>query len=128
FAGESGMHGDPDPHPGPERIEPRPLDLEGLSGLLVDLLDPGAPDPPARIRLRDRIDGVDPARMLQPLEDCPDLDLPAWRYLRDRAQYWLLPGAQTLSSGEVVSLRTNPQFVEQFLAGFNQQALAELRW
>lgn len=128
FAGESGMHGDPDPHPGPERIEPRPIDLEGLSGLLVDLLDPGAPDPPARIRLRDRIDGVDPARMLQPLEDCPDLDLPAWRYLRDRAQYWLLPGAQTLSSGEVVSLRTNPQFVEQFLAGFNQQALAELRW
>ena len=62
------------------------------------------------------------------MEDCPDLDLPAWRYLRDRAQYWLLPGAQTLSSGEVVSLRTNPQFVEQFLVGFNQQALAELRW
>jgi hypothetical protein len=127
FARTCGMHG-PDPHPGPERVGRRPVDLSGLGGLLVDVLDPGAPHPPARGRVTVRIDGIDPRRALQPLEDCPDLDLPAWRYLRDRAQYWLLPGAQTLSSGEVVSLRTNPQFVEQFLAGFNQQALAELHW
>ncbi len=122
------MRGGPDPHPRPERIERRPVDLSELSGLLVDLLDPGADLPPARRRVTARIDGIDPSRLLLPLEDCPDLDLPAWRYLRDRAQYWLLPGAQTLSAGEVVSLRTNPQFVEQFLVGFNQQALAELRW
>ena len=128
FAGEAGMRGGPDPHPRPERIERRPVDLSELSGLLVDLLDPGADLPPARRRVTARIDGIDPSRLLLPLEDCPDLDLPAWRYLRDRAQYWLLPGAQTLSAGEVVSLRTNPQFVEQFLVGFNQQALAELRW
>ncbi len=128
FAREAGMPERYDPHPGPERIQRRPVDLSDLSGLLVDLLDPGADLPPARRRVTARIDGIEPSRLLQPLEDCPDLDLPAWRYLRDRAQYWLLPGAQTLSAGEVVSLRTNPQFVEQFLVGFNQQALAELRW
>ena len=31
-----------------------------------------------------------------PVELKPDLDLPAWRFLRDNAPEWLLPGAGTL--------------------------------
>lgn len=123
-----GAERDIDPHPAGERVKVRPVDLGAVSEMVCGHLDPRAPLPPARRRVRDRLVGVAPGRELQPLEDCPDLDLPAWRYLRDRAPHWLLPGADTLGDGEVASLRTNPGFVEAFLLGLNQQALAELRW
>ncbi len=118
----------PDLHPGPPP-EPRvTLDLDELAAVLRRRLDPGGAEPPARGRVRRRLRGVPPNRELLPLEDCPDLDLPAWRYLREHAPHWLLPGAETLSEGEVVALRTDPGFIEAFLLGMSQQALAELRW
>ena len=57
-----------------------------------------------------------------------DLDLPAWRHLRDRHREWLLPGAHTLTDGEVVGLGTNPIFVDALMLGLNTEAFAELRW
>jgi hypothetical protein len=77
--------------------------------------------------VRATIDPDDP-EPLAPREPCPDLDLPAWRYLRDRQREWLLPGAHTLTDGEVVGLASNPVFADAFLVGMNTQALGELRW
>lgn len=112
----------------PEEPRPRhPVRLDVLVGCLEGALDPVGGGP-VRTRVTGRIDGLDPVRPFAPLEDCPDLDLPAWRWLRDRAPHWLLPGAESLAPGEVVALRTNPAFVEAFLLGLNAQALAELRW
>ena len=114
--------------PGGERTPPLALDLGRLADRLAGALDPTSAGAPALRRVAQRVPGLDPARLLLPLEDCPSLDLPAWRYLRDRARHWLLPGADSLSAGEVAMLRTNPEFTEAFLLGLNQQAVAELRW
>ncbi len=104
--------------------ERAPLDRDALDGLLTDLLDGGA----ARARVVGRIRGLAPATPLGPVEDCPDLDLPAWRYLRDRARHWLLPGADALEEGAVAALRTCPEFVEALLLGLNHRAVGELDW
>jgi hypothetical protein len=112
----------------PEEPRPQlPVRVDVLVGCLESALDPVGGGP-VRTRVSSRIDGLDPDRPFAPLEDCPDLDLPAWRWLRDRAPHWLLPGAENLAPGEVVALRTNPAFVEAFLLGLNSQVLAELRW
>jgi hypothetical protein len=110
----------------PPRAVPRPVDLVALDDALVRAFDPRG-DSAAVARVRATIDPDDP-QPLAPREPCPDLDLPAWRYLRDRQREWLLPGAHTLSDGEVVGLASNPLFADAFLVGMNTQALGELRW
>ncbi len=72
--------------------------------------------------------GVVDADPTAPVELTPDLDLPAWRFLRDDAPEWLLPGAGTLPDDTVVALTTNPAFVDAFLLGLNAQIVAELRF
>ena len=100
----------------------------------VDLLDPVLVDGfrpisgPGPKRVVDTIGGLDPAQPLAPPEICPDLDLPAWRFLRARSTYWLLPGADGIADGDVVALSTNQRFVDAFLVGLNTQVLGELRW
>jgi hypothetical protein len=110
----------------PARPVPRPVDLAALDDALVRAFDPRG-DSAAVSRVRATIDPDDP-EPLAPREPCPDLDLPAWRYLRDRQREWLLPGAHTLTDGEVVGLASNPLFADAFLVGMNTQALGELRW
>jgi hypothetical protein len=110
----------------PPRPVPRPVDLIALDDALVRAFDPRG-DSAAVSRVRATIDPDDP-EPLAPREPCPDLDLPAWRYLRDRQREWLLPGAHTLTDGEVVGLASNPVFADAFLVGMNTQALGELRW
>jgi hypothetical protein len=110
----------------PPRPVPRPVDVIALDDALVRAFDPRG-DSAAVSRVRATIDPDDP-EPLAPREPCPDLDLPAWRYLRDRQREWLLPGAHTLTDGEVVGLASNPVFADAFLVGMNTQALGELRW
>ncbi len=110
----------------PPRPVPRPVDLVALDDALARAFDPRG-DSAAVSRVRATIDPDDP-EPLAPREPCPDLDLPAWRYLRDRQREWLLPGAHTLTDGEVVGLASNPVFADAFLVGMNTQALGELRW
>lgn len=69
-----------------------------------------------------------PARHDVPFVVDPDLDLPAWAWLRDRAPEWLLPRAELVAPDSVVALRSNGAFLEAFLIGLSQQAVAELRW
>ena len=109
-----------------ERPVPRAADLGALDDALVRAFDPHN-DPVAVRRVRATIK-PDDLQPLAPREPCPDLDLPAWRYLRDAQREWLLPGASTLEDGEVVGLASNPVFADAFLVGWNTQALGELRW
>jgi hypothetical protein len=109
-----------DPGPAPVR-RPRP---EQATDLLVGCLTSGS----ARRRVLGRLEGHDDEEPLAPLRDCPDIDLPAWPYLRDVVPHWLLPGAESLEPGEVVAMRTCPEFVEAFLLGLNHRALGELAW
>jgi hypothetical protein len=112
--------------PPPPRPVGRPVDLRALDDALVRAFDPRG-DSAAVARVRATIAPDDP-EPLAPREPCPDLDLPAWRYLRDRQREWLLPGAHLLTDGEVVGLAANPVFVDALLVGLNTQALGELRW
>jgi hypothetical protein len=57
----------------------------------------------------------------------PELDIPLWSFLRDETPDWLLPGAGTLPVDSVLAMASNQEFVDAFLIGANQQALAELR-
>ena len=99
-----------------------------ITDLLVSVLDPGGgAGSSAGRRVLGRLAGND-EEPLAPLRDCPDLDLPAWPYLRDVVPHWLLPGAESLEPGEVVAMRTCPEFVEAFLLGLNHRALGELAW
>ena len=54
--------------------------------------------------------------------------MPVWPYVRDVVPHWLLPGSESLGQGEVVAMRTCPEFIEAFLLGLNQRALGELAW
>ncbi len=107
------------------------LDLDRASTEISAAFDPTI----ARPTIVDRVlDGVLDAvgsvdeNPTAPVELTPDLDLPAWRFLRDDAPEWLLPGAGTLPEDTVVALTTNPAFVDAFLLGLNAQVVAELRF
>ena len=112
-----------------ERPRPRcrPVDLHALDDALVSAFRPGREGVAAR-RVLDSIDGLDPAEPFAPPEICPDLDLPAWRFLRDEARDWLLFGRDSIQADDVVAVGTNARFINAFLAGLNTQALGELRW
>lgn len=111
-----------------------PLDLDRVTDEIKDAFDPTI----ARPVMVDRVVAsiADSAAVLtdsaappvEPVELSPELDLPAWRFLRDRAPEWLLPGAGTVPADSVVALTTNPAFVDAFLLGLNAQVVGELRF
>ena len=114
-----------------EQPEHRPLDrpqLPAVSDLLVKALAPFGVESSAGRRVIDRLHGIDPAEPLAAPQDCPNLDMPVWPYVRDVVPHWLLPGSESLGQGEVVAMRTCPEFIEAFLLGLNQRALGELAW
>ena len=108
-----------------ERCRPVPLDV--LVDRLEPAFDPTGANALAPGRVLGTIEGLaDPP--LAPPEACPDIGLPAWAILRDRAKEWLLPGAESLGQNELTAVETNGAFVDAFLLGLNLQALEEARW
>ena len=103
----------------------KPVDLAGLSAVVAAAIDPTVPRPPAVRRVLSTLPGI---THIGPVEIEPELDLPLWSFLSDRAPDWMLPGAGDLQDGDVVGLSTNPVFVESLLVGANYQATTELRW
>ncbi len=103
----------------------RPVDIDGLANIIAGTIDPTVPRPPAVERVLATLPGI---THIGPVEIEPDLDLPLWSFLSQRAPDWMLPGAGDLLDGDVVVLATNPTFVEALLVGANHQATAELRW
>jgi hypothetical protein len=127
-------HREPDPSPigwqdwmhGHSAAEPcRPVDLDGLANRVAAAIDPTVARPPAVERVLVTLPGI---THIGPVEIEPDLDLPLWSFLSERAPDWMLPGAGDLEDGDVVALTTNPTFVESLLVGANHQTTAELRW
>jgi hypothetical protein len=114
--------GDPEPE---DRC--RPVDLGGLAGVVVDAVDPNAARPVAVDVVLAPISGLQEP-VLAPPDLSPELDLPLWKFLDERARDWLLPGVGQLRADRVVMVQTNPGFVDALLVGANHQALGELRW
>jgi hypothetical protein len=104
-----------------------PVDLDELAGSVAAAIDPTVEMPFVVGRVLGTISGLD-GPPLTPPELCPDLDIPAWQFLRDHAPDWLLPGAADLDTDSVVAVETNPTFVDAFLLGLNTQLLGELRF
>ena len=104
-----------------------PIDLDALATAVAGAVDPTVDRPFMVDRVLWDITGLDD-QPLTPPELCPDLDIPAWQFLRDHNPNWLLPGAGTLPEDRVVAVATNPAFVDAFLLGLNTQVTAELRF
>ena len=104
-----------------------PIDADAAATSIAAAIDPTAAQPFIAVRVLSTITGLDD-QPLAPPELSPDLDLPAWQFLRDSASDWLLPGADGLDQNAVVAVQTNPAFVDAFLVGLNTQALGELRF
>lgn len=107
------------------------FDLDRASDEIAVAFDPTVDRPTMVDRVLggviDEVGSID-ADPTAPVELTPDLDLAAWRFLRDNESEWLLPGAGTLPDDTVVALTTNPAFVDTFLLGLNAQVVAELRF
>jgi hypothetical protein len=107
--------------------EQKPIDLEKLSDALYAALDPRKPNAPARLRLCNRLTGVDCSRLIPP-EFAIGLDFPTWDLLRKYDKEWLLPGVGKLSKDSITALQTNPAFIDAFMVGINSQFMSEMRW
>lgn len=105
----------------------RPIDVSRLAEAVNILIDPTQPQPPALSRVGSTITGVD-ITTLAPPEAPIGLDFPTWTLLNRHEREWLLPGATTIPSNSIVSLQTNPSFVDAFMVGINTQFLSEMRW
>lgn len=130
--------------------EDRRPSLPNLSAVLSDAFNPHGENAFIVQRVLATIEGLDD-QPLTPPELCLDFHLPAWKFLREFAQDWFLPGLaqmhnyqrdaagqllldeegrpiRDLSQDPVIAAKTNGRFTDAFLVGFNQQALGELRW
>ncbi|MDM0109868.1 hypothetical protein QTH97_33490 [Variovorax sp. J22R24] len=103
----------------------RRIDIDVLSKVVADAIDPTVKRPPVVARVLSTLPGI---THIGPVEIEPELDLPLWSFLSERSPDWMLPGVGDLVDGDVVGLSTNPTFVEALLVGANHQATAELRW
>jgi hypothetical protein len=112
---------------GPPDRPCRPVDLDRLEDDLTSAIDPTVPNPWIVDLVLEDIEGL-PDPPLAPAEVCTGVDLPAWRFLRDRHAEWLLPGRGQLEADGVYAFESNPVFVDAFLLGLNTQVLGELRW
>ena len=114
-------------HTGPPDRPCEPADLTRVAASVGAAIDPTTDRPFIVDRVLSTISGLDD-QPLSPPELCPDLDIPAWQFLRDYNPNWLLPGSGTLAENGVVAMETNPLFVEAFLLGVNTQIVGELRF
>lgn len=65
---------------------------------------------------------------LEPIMDAPNFPQPMYEALRDLSQDCLLPGLEDVLPDTVALLETNPQFVESFMVGLNNEMSSELLW
>jgi hypothetical protein len=105
----------------------QPTNPDGISDAIVGLIDPRQPDPPSKVRLCSRLEGVDCTELTRP-EFPIGIDFPTWDLLRQFEKEWLLPGARSLPKDSVVALQTNPAFIDDYMVGINSQFMSEMRW
>lgn len=113
--------------PGTKSDGCRPVDMAALGDAVAAAIDPTGQRPVLLERVLATITGL-PEPLLAPPDFSPELDLPLWAFLKERAPDWLLPGIGTLAKDEVIAVQSNAVFVDAFLLGANVQTLGELRW
>jgi hypothetical protein len=69
--------------------------------------------------------GPDP---LQPLTGAPQFSQAMYEPLAAISPEWMLPGISTVPKNSAVLLQTNPDFVEAYLVGLNEEFSRELLW
>jgi hypothetical protein len=102
-------------------------DTDGITDAIVDLVDPRRPNPPARVRVCGRLEGIECGKLTPP-EFPVGIDFPTWDLLRQYEKEWLLPGARSLAPDSVTALKTNPAFIDAYMVGINSQFMSEMRW
>ena len=105
----------------------RPVDMDGVGDSVCKAVDPTRDRPVIIDRVFDGVTGLREPALAAP-DLALELNIPLWSFLRDASPDWLLPGAGTFPLDRVRALQTNPEFVDAFLIGANQQSLGELRW
>jgi hypothetical protein len=108
-----------------EQSSCRDIDPAALGRIVAAAVDPTVERPLVVDRVLSTLPGITDLRppMLE-----PELDLPLWSFLKDKAPDWLLPGVGKMPMHSVVALATNPPFVQALLLGANYQTTAEMRW
>ena len=104
-----------------------PINLGLLSDVIFDALDPRQLQPPAKVRLCNRLKGIDCTRLIRP-EFGVGLNFPTWDLLKKYDKEWLLPGVNGLEKDSVLALQTNPAFIDAYMLGINTQFMSEMRW
>ena len=104
-----------------------PIDLPILEETLSDSIDPTGDRPSVVDQVLETITGLDETPLAEP-RICPNVELPLWRFFRDHAPDWLLPGIGELNENTVTAVTTNPEFINAFFVGANTQANSELIW
>lgn len=111
----------------PPQPENNSVDLEQLSDLVFDSLDPRRADAPVRRRVCRTLQGIDCATLVRP-EFEVGLSFPTWELLKNYDLEWLLPGVNGLEKSTAVALRSNPAFIDAYMLGINTQFMSEMRW
>jgi hypothetical protein len=109
-----------------ERCVPIP-DLHAVATSIAAGIDPTVDRPIVVDRVLGPITGLRPPELAEP-DIAPELDIPLWKFLSERAPDWLLPGAGDVPDDRVLAVQTNPTFIDAVLVGANHQTLGELRW
>ena len=84
-------------------------------------------------RIQSRVDGVDlkASHRRDPFDRVmayPKFPKPTYDDLKEQSEDHLLPGVEAVPKDTFGALRTNPQFIESFLVGMNQEMASELLW
>jgi len=113
----------------PPTVDPPPLGgSPALSSTRAALGAAFNPEATFKVRFGVRIPlgtGPDP---LQPLTGAPQFSQAMYEPLAAISPEWMLPGISTVPKNSAVLLKTNPDFVEAYLVGLNEEFSRELLW
>ena len=115
-----------------EEPEPEPADLVGLSGSLLDGLDPEltVPARTASIVLVTELLGWQPPEddPIEPIMAAPEFPQPMYEPLREISQELLMPGLEAIPPDTVSLLEENRSFIESYMVGLNHEMGRQLLW
>jgi hypothetical protein len=106
----------------------RPLDLNSVRTVLIGCLNP---DVSIVRRFEQRIVGPDISKAADPLEPvmaAPEFPTPMYNALLALSQSYVLPGVENIPPNTIMTLATNPRFIEAFMVGLNHEMGRELLW
>ncbi|MBX3252643.1 MAG: hypothetical protein KF862_00775 [Chitinophagaceae bacterium] len=109
------------------------LPVSSLSAIKTNVIKQINPELTMKFRVGNIIkiwDGIQfkPAKELKPAMAYPEFTEPAYEYLEEISQNFILPNVDKLPRNTITLLETNNRFIESFLAGLNHEMARELLW